>query len=295
MLIEQAIDQYLFFLRSKERSKSTLINYRHYLNRFLSFCHRHSPPLSTIADLNESHLKDYENFLSKFSADDGLPLQRKTKAYHLIALRGLVDFLNKKGSISLSADIISLPKIVKQLPPAVDQLTVQKILAQPAWTTKQGLRDRIILELLANLGLLVSEIVNLNRDDVNLVNETLVVGRTTDRERVCYLPKNISLLLARYLVRRSDSFPPLFIRYRGKKINPQHIAREIRLSSRSIQRLVKKYAKKAGIKQQITPQILRHSLAVRLLKEGTSKSQVRKLLGLKTDQAIEGYIIRAEG
>lgn len=290
MSIAAAINQYLFHLQKNEYvSPLTIRNYRHYLNRFLSFCDTHSPSLFTISDISDTVFLRFHDYLNRLHEDDGLELKRLTKAYHLIALRGLFRFLKAKGYTSLSYRVIRLPQMDRQKMAVIDVSTVERLKVQPHIATPQGLRDKAILELLASCGMSVSELVRLDRDDIDVFKKSITIGRNTRRARFLPVPEGVLDWLKRYIVTRKDAYRTLFIRYGGRKVDAANVPEEIRLTARSVQRMVKVYAKAAGITQTVTPQTLRHVYATQLIKRGAAEDTVMDLLGFETRASVKQY------
>ncbi len=134
---------------------------------------------------------------------------------------------------------------------------MQSLLVAPDLTEKSGIRDRAILEMLFSTGLRVSELAGLNRDTINLERcEFGIVGKG-GKERVVFVSDSAADFLKRYLELRHDSFKPLFIRFQGKA-DPSEAGESMRLTSRSIERIVEKYVKKLGLSVKATPHTLRY-------------------------------------
>jgi site-specific recombinase XerD len=155
---------------------------------------------------------------------------------------------------------------------------------------RSGIRDRAILDTLFSTGLRVSELVKLNRDEVNLDSgEFTVIGKGR-KARVVFLSPSAIGWIKKYLSVRSDSFKPLFLRYSGKRMVPGDFdGNSLRLTVRSVERLVKKYIWKSGVSVDATPHTLRHTFATGLLSEGADLREVQMLLGHSSVSTTQIY------
>jgi site-specific recombinase XerD len=273
----------------KNCSPLTIRNYRHYLKRFNQFIRKDREDYSpTLADLNLENIRKFRIYLARIKTRRGTFLKKKTQGYHIIALRSFLSWLIKNNYSVVAPDKIDLPKTedrqVKFL--SIDQL--KKFLNQPKISTKIGLRDKAILETLFSTGLRVSELVGLDRDEINLKTQEVGVIGKGQKARVVFLSDRAVEWLDRYLVARDDHYDPLFIRYSGKK-DPSMDDEEVRLSARSVQRLVEKYRKKAKLPVKVTPHVLRHSFATDLLRQGADLRSVQELLGHKNIATTQIY------
>jgi site-specific recombinase XerD len=159
----------------------------------------------------------------------------------------------------------------------------------PQISTSQGIRDKAILEILFSTGLRVSELVDLNRDTVNLETKEFGVIGKGNRVRVVFLSDSACIWLKRYLDVREDDYQPLFIRFAGKKSDPDKNGNFLRLTARSVQRIVEKYVKKAKLPLKITPHGLRHSFATDLLSAGADIRAIQEMLGHKNISTTQIY------
>lgn len=281
------------FLDSMEIERNcsplTIRNYRHYLKRLHQFLKNKKDDSSpTLADLSLKNIRKFRIHLARIKTRKGTFLKKKTQGYHIIALRSFLSWLIKNNYNVVAPDKIDLPKTedqqIKFL--TIDQL--KKFLNQPKISTKIGLRDKAILETLFSTGLRVSELVNLDRDEINLKTQEVGVVGKGHKARVVFLSDRAVKWLDRYLVSRDDHYGPLFIRYSGKK-DPSMGDEEMRLSARSVQRVVEKYRKKAKIPVKVTPHVLRHSFATDLLRQGADLRSVQELLGHKNISTTQIY------
>jgi len=285
---ERLIEEFLEDLElARNCSPLTLRNYRHYLGRFSSWLKKNFPKAKlTLVDLEI--IKKYRLFLTRFTAPDGTPLSRSTQAYHLIALRSFFKWLIKNDWKVLSPEKIDVPKMPERNLKFLTTDQVSRLLAQPEISHPRGLRDRAILETLFSTGLRVSELVKLNRDQIDLKRREFGVVGKGGRARVVFLSPSAAKWLGRYLATRTDPWRPLFIRLPGK--NPPLVDGEkMRLTARSVQRIVKKYVRKAKLPVDATTHTLRHSFATDLLTAGADIRSVQEMLGHKNIATTQIY------
>ncbi len=286
--LKTLINDFLEYLEIERNvSRLTVRNYHHYLNRFLQFL-KTSLACPTLKDVNQESVRNYRLFLSRFNDNKGKPLKKVTQGYHVIALRSFLRWLAKNDFKAYSADKIEVPKPEPRPLKFLDANKVLRLLNQPTLDKTIGLRDKAILEVLFSTGLRVSELISLNKEQINLkTREVGVIGKG-GKSRVVFLSKRASHWLDRYLAARDDHYQPLFIRYSGKK-NPAAGDEEMRLTCRSVQRMIKKYARKAELPIKVTPHILRHSFATDLLFDGADLRSVQELLGHKNIATTQIY------
>lgn len=291
MPLNQLINDFLEYLEiEKNVSKLTIRNYRHYLNRFLGFLTGQSSTPPTIGSIHTEKIRQYRLYLSRFSDEHNLTLKRVTQNYHLIALRSFLKFLARKGQKALAPETIELGKAESHSIKFLEREQIERLLNMPEISTPQGLRDKAILEVLFSTGLRVSELVNLNRDQVNFDRREFGVIGKGRRPRVVFLSENAADWLKRYLEKREDTGKPLFVRYSGKKpLEGDKTGESLRLTARSVQRLVEKYVKKARLPIKITPHGLRHSFATDLLTGGADLRAIQELLGHKNVSTTQIY------
>lgn len=274
----QLINEYLEYLEiERGRSPKTIDNYRRYLARFCSFSKAVDP-----VDITDEVVRKYRLALNRDN------LNRHTQNYHLIALRGFLKYLAKRGIQALGAETIELAKTSARDIDLIDTDDLERLLAAPASAPSAGghlsrakedirfsLRDAALLEFLFSTGLRVSELCALDRDSVNLQKNEFSVRGKGGKIRVVFVSERAKSALRRYLLQRGDISPALFVSVpRGK------IASEpTRLTPRTIQRILKHYALRAGISKKITPHTLRHMFATDLLVNGADIRSVQIMLG----------------
>ena len=254
-------------------------NYHLFLNKFFNWLEENSKSKLKPHELTYKHVWDYKLYLSRSkSLITNKNLKRKTQNYYLIALRSMLDFFADRDIDTLPSSKIKLPKVSKdKVPNFLTIEDIEKLLSEPDIDTKIGLRDKSILEAFFSTGMRIAELVSLNRDQFNHLKmeeglEMTIVGKG-DRPRTVYFSKRSLKYLKEYLDARIDMDKALFIRYSGNKSESK------RLSIRSIEKLVKKYAKLAGLPIDITPHTLRHSYATDLLTQGVDLRTVQEFLG----------------
>lgn len=216
-------------------------------------------------------------------------LKRQTQNYFLVALRSFLRYLVKQKLAVLSPEVIELGRLrdrnIKFL--QTDQLN--SLFRAVDVKEEMGLRDRTILEVLFSTGLRVSELVALNREQANMDSGEFGVIGKGGKARVVFLSKNAKEWLKKYLTRRSDPYRPLFIRYSGPKSKEGLTDERLRLTARSIERMIDKYRKIAGILFRIGPHVLRHSYATDLLSHGADLRSVQEMLGHKNISTTQIY------
>ncbi|MFY9492921.1 MAG: site-specific tyrosine recombinase/integron integrase [Minisyncoccia bacterium] len=270
MEIKKFFGDYLDYLEiEKNRSPKTIENYTRYLGRFLAWSKAPAPGAIT-ADL----VRNYRLHLNRIDP----PLKKITQAYHLIALRNFLKYLAKRDVKTLTADKIELAKTGDRAIDFLENEEVERLLDSASGDSLKTLRDKAVLELLFSTGLRVSELCSLNREVVNLKRGEFAVRGKGDKLRVVFLSDTARRALENYLTQRKDVDEALFVRnLKSQKSNLKKS--DLRLTPRSIQRLVKHYAAQAGIVKNIHPHTLRHSFATDLLRNGADLRSVQELLG----------------
>jgi len=308
MNLSQLINEFLEYLEIERNvSPLTIRNYGHYLERFLDYL-AGTPLLTvphtdatdkeqlekrkqlTISAVTSESVRQYRLYLSRYVDIHDMSLKRVTQNYHLIAIRSFLKYCAKRDVTTVSADKIDLPKAESRSIKYLEREAIERLLNQPEISTTEGLRDKAILETLFSTGLRVSELVKLNRDQINLDRKEFGVIGKGRRARVVFLSDGAADWIGRYLKTRDDDLYPLFIRYSGKKPDEHDLHGEsVRLSARSVERLVEKYVRKARLPIKITPHGLRHSFATDLLSNGADLRAIQEMLGHKNISTTQIY------
>lgn len=281
------IREFLEYLEvEKNVSPLTLRDYKHYLEVFRNWAIENG--INKIESVDIKNIRAFRLFLSRKQTIDGEPIKKITQNYYVIALRAWLRFLVKNDREVISPEKIELGKQEGRQVKFLGADHLHKLLNSPNTNSLKGLRDKAILEILFSTGLRVSEMVKLDRDSIDLnTGEFGVMGKGR-RVRVVFLSPEAATWVARYLSTRDDHYVPLFVRYRGRQSivddDESH-----RLSSRSVQRIVEKYVKKAQIPIKATPHTLRHSFATDLLSNGADIRSVQEMLGHKNIATTQIY------
>lgn len=274
MQVSNAKTDFLEYLEIEQnRSQKTIANYDHYLTRLLDFAGE-----IKVSDINPELIRKWRLWLNRLGTNTSDELQRTTQNYHLIALRSFLRFCAKRNIPALSADKIELARTVRKQVTFLTPAEIDRMFEQPDTDTPSGLRDRAILELLFCSGLRVSELVGLDRDHINLKRLEFSVRGKGQKDRPIFISVSAGQWIQMYLQTRQDNARPLFVRYGGHKTIDLS-GNYHRLTARSIQRLVSKYALLAGITKRVSPHTLRHSFATDLLMNGADLRSVQALLG----------------
>ncbi|HAZ29012.1 MAG TPA: hypothetical protein DCY48_04545 [Candidatus Magasanikbacteria bacterium] len=297
------LDQFLEYLEiEKNRSQKTIQNYHFYLSRFLSWFGEDKKP----ENISHDAIREYRIWLNRLADAHGEPLKKNTQNYHLISLRSFLKYLAKRDIPTLSAEKIELMKMPDRDISFIEGSDVDRLLEMPLLegnrkeaisdtinTTLIKYRDKAILEMLFSTGLRVSETIGLKKEQINLKKDEFTVLGKGKKSRVVFLSEQARYWLKKYLDIRTDANPFLFISHdkrtsasslparakKQKKNVRSKIEREQSLTARSVQRLVQKYAKAAGITKPVTPHSLRHSFATDLLYNGADIRSVQSMLG----------------
>ncbi len=264
----------------KGNSLKTVNNYDHYISRFLDFA-----KISDPKDITDDKVREFRLFLNrqpgvKVRGQSSATLKKNTQNYYLIALRVFLKYLMKRRITSLPPDRIDLAKIKERSLDLISVEELSRLLKAPTVENISGkkddnlkiLRDKAILELFFSTGLRLSELCSLNRD-LDLSKDEFSIRGKGEKVRVVFLSDSAKDAIREYLKNRKDLDEPLFIQY------SRHEANGNRLTPRSIERIVKYYAIKAGISKKVTPHVIRHSFATDLLSNGADIRSVQMMLG----------------
>lgn len=268
-------------------SRLTIRNYRHYLTVFVEWFE--SQGFKDLRKLDQDLIRKYRVYLANVVNDQGRDLSKKTQSFYIIALRSMLKYLVKNDLPVIQPEKIDLPKAESSHMQFLNKDKVEVLLAQPLLSSKVGLRDKTILEVLFSTGLRVSELVSLNRDQVDLQSREFGVIGKGRRPRVVFLSDRAADWLGRWLNSREDNWQPVFIRFAGKKPDITSDGEEMRLTTRSVQRLVDRYCRKAHLPVKISPHGLRHSFATDLLQNGAGIRDVQEMLGHKSIATTQIY------
>ena len=272
-------DLIIEFLQSLEiengRSRYTTRNYELYLSRVTEFGGEELKP----EDITPEWLRQYRLWLNRYVTDRKKGLSVTTQNYHLIAFRGFLKYLSKRGIKSLDPTLVELPRTHRPQVTFLHVDEIDRILAEIPLDSETGLRDRAILELLFSSGLRVSELINLNRDHINLERREFMVRGKGQKDRPVFISDQAAEAISDYLAERHDKLPALFLNNSRNRPDADMKNDERRLTSRSVERIVNKYVRLAGITKHVTPHTLRHSFATDLLMNGADLRSVQSMLG----------------
>jgi site-specific recombinase XerD len=282
-------DQVSAFLEHCEIDRNlsplTVRMYEQYLRAFTNWAAREG--VTAAEQITPEVARHYRAHLHRHvSPQTRRNLSRGTQTSYLVALRSLLRFLTRAGEDAMSADRVELGKGGGRSLKFLDSHQVRRLLGAVDATDEPGTRDRAILDLLFSTGLRVSELVALDRAQVNLESREFSVIGKGRKPRVVFLTDAAVDSIRSYVSIRKDRFKPLFIRYRGHAAEQETPAGRAamdgeawRLSARSVERMVAKYVRLAGLGIKATPHTLRHSFATDLLFNGADLRSVQEMLG----------------
>lgn len=282
MDIYELINDFLEHLEVEAgRSKKTVENYRLYLERFVEIALDVSGKNEIRPqDITKELLRKYRIKLNRYGSENGNDdLKTITQAYHLIALRGFLKYLARRDIKSLDPSLVDLPHVIRKQVTFLHYDEVEDMLEQIDTSTESGLRDRAIIELLYSGGLRVSELVGLNRDSINLVRREFMVRGKGSKDRPIFISQSAADRVRDYLDARADSLPALFLNNSRNLQTADTSGNYRRMTTRSVERIVEKYARLAGITKHVSPHTLRHSFATDLLMNGADIRAVQSMLG----------------
>lgn len=265
------------------RSRKTAENYKLYLERFVEFTDN-----IEVSKISTELVRKYRLWLNRYVNNNDDILATITQSYHLIALRGFLRYLSNRDIDSLSPDKITLPKVSRKQVTFLYRDEIIRLLAEINTSTEQGLRDRAIIELLFSSGLRVSELVGLNRDNINLKRREFMVRGKGQKDRPVFISQAAADHINNYLETRTDSLPALFISY-SRNVSPETTGDYRRLTARSVQRMLSQYTRLAGITKHVSPHTMRHSYATDLLMNGADIRSVQSMLGHSNISTTQVY------
>lgn len=258
----------------KNRSQKTIENYNHYLIRLIDFAGD-----IPIQELNDDLIRKWRIWLNRLGTNTKEELDKSTQNYHLIALRGFLKYCQKRNLNSLPSERIELASVKRKQVTFLNRDELNKLFNQPKTNNIIGLRDKSILELLFSSGLRVSELISLNKDSINFEKKEFVIRGKGQKDRPVFVSDEAVKWIKEYLLKRQDQTKALFIQYSNHQNKPDNSGNYKRLTTRSVQRLVNKYALMAGINKHVSPHVLRHSFATNLLMNGADIRSVQTMLG----------------
>ncbi len=274
MLLNKAKTDFLEYLEIEQnRSQKTIRNYDHYLTRLIDFAGD-----IKVNQIDSEMIRKWRLWLNRLGTNTSDELQAATQNYHLIALRSFLKYCAKRDIPALTADKIELARTRRKQVTFLAPEEVERLFNETDISTLAGLRDRAILELLFSSGLRVSELVGLDKDHINLKRREFMVRGKGQKDRPIFISPAAADWIQKYIDRRTDNTRPLFIRFSGSK-QVDLSGNFHRLTARSIQRMVGRYARLAGITKHVSPHTLRHSFATDLLMNGADLRSVQALLG----------------
>ena len=281
MFVADLINEFLESLEVESgRSRYTTRNYELCLSRLLEFQNEFNPEDDLKpTDITQEWLRKYRLWLNRYQTEKGKGLSVTTQAYHLIALRGFLKYLAKRNIKSLDPVLVELPRTHRPQVTFLHVDEIDRILAEIPLDTEDGLRDRAIFELLFSTGLRISELTGLNRDDVNLTRREFMVRGKGQKDRPVFISQSAADAVQDYLDERKDKLPALFLNNSRNQPMVGTSGDYRRLTPRSIERIINKYVRAAGITKHVTPHTLRHSFATDLLMNGADLRSVQSLLG----------------
>ena len=263
----------------KGRSALTVRNYEHYLTRFLKFVKTDSP-----TSITEQMMREYRIYLNRHPAraikkgQNQETLDKKTQNYHLIALRAFLKYIRKRGVQGYDPEKIELAKTSQRELDLINEKELENLMSAPDVSTIAGLRDKAVLELFFSTGLRVSELCSLDRDTDLGTGEISIRGKG-GKIRVVFVSGSAVDAVKKYLKGRVDIDEAMFIDHSPRAHSRMVKEESVRLTPRSIERIVNKYAVIAGISKKCTPHVIRHSFATDLLYNGADLRTVQMMLG----------------
>ncbi len=274
MQVQKLITDFLEHLEIEQnRSQKTIKNYDHYLTRLIDFAGD-----IKVSDITPDLIRQWRLWLNRLGTNTSDELQRNTQNYHLIALRSFLKYCVKRDIPCLSPEKVELARTKRKQVTFLSEDELARLFSEPDTGKLAGMRDRAILELLFSSGLRVSELTSLNRDHINLKRLEFMVRGKGQKDRPIFISPEAGKWVEKYLEARKDNSAPLFIRVGGKK-QMDSSGNHLRLSDRSVQRMVVRYARLAGITKHVSPHTLRHSFATDLLMNGADLRSVQAMLG----------------
>ncbi len=266
-MMEKELDEFITYLRDvKKTSHNTELSYKRDIAKLESFLYTQG--VDELSKVSATTLQNYILLMEKGGA------AAATVSRNIASIKAFFHFLFRKGYVSEDiAEDLKAPRIEKKMPEILTTDEVNRLLDQPRGAAPKDLRDRAMLELLYATGIRVSELISLNVSDVNL-QIGYIVCRDAKKERVVPFGAPAKRALTDYLKNARDlmledqTSDVLFTNCSGQPMSRQ-----------GFWKLVKYYARKAGITADITPHTLRHSFAAHLVENGADLRSVQEMLG----------------
>ncbi len=276
--LEQLKRQFLEYVEiERGRALKTVENYNHYLSVFLEQTKAKSP-----SDINDNMVREFRLWLNRQVTGNnkktGETLSRKTQNYYLIAIRAFLKYLARQEIKTMPSERIELAKVPERSLDLITENELKRLLESTKGSELKDLRDRAILELLFSTGLRVSELCSLTRD-IDLTTDELSIRGKGSKVRVVFISDYAKKVLKEYLAKRKDLDDALFVQISKNGKSMEKRGKSLGLTRRSVERIVKYYAIKAGISKKVTPHTMRHLFATDLLSNGADLRSVQALLG----------------
>jgi len=273
--------KYLEYLTiDKNSAPKTIENYNRYLTIFSEWA-----KISKPSQITDDLVHEFRLFLSKRTDQNGDPISVKTRNYYIIALRNFLKFLAKQGISTLAPERVELSKTKDHTIDFLELDEIVELFQAARGEDLKSLRNQAILELLFSSGMRVSELVGLDRNKINLDKKEFSIMGKGSKRRVVFISEDVAKLIKKYLNKRVDTDLALFVRHNR---DPKKEV-DLRLSARSIQRIIQNCALKAGIVKKVTPHVMRHSFATNLLQNGADIRSVQALLGHSSINTTQIY------
>lgn len=286
--LPELIDQFLEYLEIERNcSKLTIRDYRHYLEIFNTWFTSNQEG-KTVKDIDLAMVRKYRVYLANRADAKGQTLKRVTQNYYVIAFRSFLRYLIKNDIQTLEPSKIDLPKTESRSLKFLEKEQVDRLVMSVDTSKEEGIRDRCIMELLFSTGLRVSELVKLNRDQINLDRREFGIIGKGGKSRLVFVSDRAADWIKNYTTKRKDVYKPLFIRYSGA-VSEENGGEKMRLTARSIERIVKKYVRASRLPVDATVHTMRHSFATDLLTNGADLRSVQEMLGHKNIATTQIY------
>jgi site-specific recombinase XerD len=286
MTMRDAVLRYLQYLESEQgKSPLTVKSYAHQLYDFVNSTSASSP-----LDIGKETIRAYKQHLHQFRDRHNAPLSVRTKNHRLTVLRAFLRYLVQEEELdAYPPDRVQRFKEDARKVKVLFDDALQRFLAAPDRTTVMGKRDYAILMTFFSTGMRLSELVSLNRRDINPTTREMSVRGKRGKVRIVFLSPAAVTALQEYLDALEIACDPLFIRVHRDAPGRTLAGQELRLTPRSIQNIVKKYTLLAGVVSDPSPHTLRHSFATNLLQNGADLRSVQEMLGHKDLSTTQIY------